>query len=357
MSTLLPLSQNGADSCGFIVVGRKLESSITIHSKLPTEEDLPFFTLLQGHIQAAIGNAVSHHRQRDFARLLEERVEQKTKELKEAQSLLMETSRTAGISEIATNILHNVGNVLNSVTISSSQIEGHLSQMHFDSLEKCSELLSQDEKVDTKDFATLLFELHKQFVSTRALALKENRWLCENIEHIKQIVSAQQDLAKTHDILEPCSIEKLINDAVQIVQTNGVDCRISPQIRLEGISIFWIDRHRALQILVNLIRNAIESIKASGKADYSLAINVAVESNATCVVRVTDNGVGIPSDLITRIFSPGFTTKHDGHGFGLHSSANAATEMGGRLYATSEGVGCGATFILEIPYTIKEATR
>jgi len=64
---------------------------------------------------------------------------------------------------------------------------------------------------------------------------------------------------------------------------------------------------------------------------------------------VTDNGVGIEAGSLPKLFAHGFTTRSDGHGFGLHSAANAAGEMGGRLSAASDGPGCGATFTLELP--------
>jgi signal transduction histidine kinase len=68
---------------------------------------------------------------------------------------------------------------------------------------------------------------------------------------------------------------------------------------------------------------------------------------------VSDNGVGIASENLTRIFNHGFTTRKDGHGFGLHSGALAAREMGGALWAQSDGPGKGATFTLELPLSAK----
>ena len=67
------------------------------------------------------------------------------------------------------------------------------------------------------------------------------------------------------------------------------------------------------------------------------------------MVRVEDNGVGIPPENLTRIFSHGFTTRPHGHGFGLHIGALNAREMGGSLSVASEGTGCGATFTLILP--------
>jgi signal transduction histidine kinase len=66
-------------------------------------------------------------------------------------------------------------------------------------------------------------------------------------------------------------------------------------------------------------------------------------------VSVIDNGVGIPAENLTRIFNQGFTTRKDGHGFGLHSGALAARELGGSLHVHSDGAGQGASFTLELP--------
>lgn len=73
----------------------------------------------------------------------------------------------------------------------------------------------------------------------------------------------------------------------------------------------------------------------------------------TARITVSDNGVGIAVENLTRIFAHGFTTKKNGHGFGLHSSALAAKELGGSLRASSEGPDRGATFILELPLNHK----
>jgi C4-dicarboxylate-specific signal transduction histidine kinase len=109
-----------------------------------------------------------------------------------------------------------------------------------------------------------------------------------------------------------------------------------------------IEKHKVLQILVNLIRNAKHACDASGRADKQMAIRV---SNGGGHVRIaiSDNGVGISPENLTRIFAHGFTTKKDGHGFGLHSGVLAAQEMGGQLTVHSAGPGAGATFTLELP--------
>jgi C4-dicarboxylate-specific signal transduction histidine kinase len=103
-----------------------------------------------------------------------------------------------------------------------------------------------------------------------------------------------------------------------------------------------------LQILVNLIRNAKYACDEAGRPDKRLSMRV-TKGDELVRIAVRDNGIGIPPENLTRIFGHGFTTKKDGHGFGLHSGALAAKELGGSLTAHSDGVGRGATFTLELP--------
>jgi C4-dicarboxylate-specific signal transduction histidine kinase len=106
-----------------------------------------------------------------------------------------------------------------------------------------------------------------------------------------------------------------------------------------------------MEILVNLIQNARQSVAEAGRPDARIVLKLARPEENTVSIEVVDNGVGIPAENLSRIFNHGFTTKQKGHGFGLHASANAATEMGARLSGHSEGPGRGATFRLEIPVT------
>ena len=100
-------------------------------------------------------------------------------------------------------------------------------------------------------------------------------------------------------------------------------------------------------MLVNLFKNARESMAEAGVRGR-LCIRVRRNGKRLCL-EVEDNGVGIARENLARIFNHGFTTKRGGHGFGLHASANAATEMSGHLSAASAGQGRGATFTLDLP--------
>ena len=117
----------------------------------------------------------------------------------------------------------------------------------------------------------------------------------------------------------------------------------------EDVPPINVEKHKVLQILVNLMRNAKYACDESGRADKRLTVRVANGDGRRPRYRVMDNGVGIPPENLTRIFNHGFTTRKDGHGFGLHSGALAAEEMGGSLQVHSDGLGRGATFMLELP--------
>jgi signal transduction histidine kinase len=117
-----------------------------------------------------------------------------------------------------------------------------------------------------------------------------------------------------------------------------------------------VDKHKVLQILVNLVRNAKYACDESGRSDKLLTLRIegAPGGVRICVI---DNGVGIPAENMSRLFTHGFTTRVDGHGFGLHSGALAAQELGGSLRVMSDGPGLGATFVLELPCGAAEAAH
>jgi signal transduction histidine kinase len=179
------------------------------------------------------------------------------------------------------------------------------------------------------------------------VAIDELDGLCRHIDHIKEVVAMQQSYAKVAGVSEQVALTDIIEDAigalfpaenspVAIVREFG--CR--PQID--------IDRYKLLQILMNLLQNAKRACVEASVADKQIKITTAQHGDFVRI-GVCDNGVGIAPENAARLFSFGFTTSKTGHGFGLHSSAIAAKQMDGSLSATSEGLGKGATFTLELP--------
>ena len=277
--------------------------------------------------------------------------------LEQVHKQLLETSRRAGMAEIATSVLHNVGNVLNSVNVASSCVADSLRNSKAASLSKVVALLREHE-ADLGHFITndpkgkqlpgYLAQLAGHLAGEQADALDKLDRLQKNIEHIRDIVAMQQNYAKTSGVLESLPIVDLVEDAVRMNVGSMERHNIKMLREYSETPPVLVDKHKVLQILVNLISNAKHACKDSEKPDKQIIMRV-VNEKERIRISVIDNGVGIPAENMTRIFNYGFTTKKDGHGFGLHNGALAAKEMGGSLAAFSEGPGWGATFTLELP--------
>ena len=278
---------------------------------------------------------------------------------------LMDASRQAGMAEIATGILHNVGNVLNSVNISSSIVVEQLRKSKTPSLARAAQLLTTH-KDDVGQFLTqdpkgkqlpgFFVALSEQLTREQAMLTKEMQGLQQNIDHIKQIVAMQQSYAKVSGVLEKLAPHELVEDALRMSSTALARHQIEVVRQFDPVPPALVDRHKVLQILVNLISNAKQALddRPEGRR---LTLRIAPGEGDSARVEVSDNGAGIPKENLARIFNHGFTTKKTGHGFGLHSGANAAKEMGGSLGVRSDGEGTGATFILELPLSQMDAQR
>ena len=278
---------------------------------------------------------------------------------------LLVASRQAGMAEVATGVLHNVGNVLNSVNVSCTLIADRIRQSKVSNFAKAAQFL-QEHQTDLGAYLThdpkgkllpsYLIELAPHLVKEQADLLEEASGLAKNIDHIKQIVAMQQSYAKVSGVLESLPVAGLVEDALQMnaaaFQRHGIEV-----IRhYQEVPEIMVDKHKILQILLNLIRNAKYAIDDKRENDKKrLVVGIGLNGNNRVKITVQDNGVGIKPEDLTRIFAHGFTTKKDGHGFGLHLGALSAKEMGGSLIAHSDGPGRGALFILELPIA-KERT-
>jgi C4-dicarboxylate-specific signal transduction histidine kinase len=286
--------------------------------------------------------------------------------LKEAQRLMIDLSRQAGMAEVATGVLHNVGNVLNSVNVSATIASGKIGELRVDKLAAAINLLSQhDEDLpaflsrDPKGMRVIpyLVKLGRQMVAEREVSLKELEQLRDHVAHIKEIVATQQGVAKACGVIENLSLTDVAEAALRIVTPSLERHGIRFEQDFEALPEIALDKHQVLQILVNLLNNAKESVKERNDVVKLIRIRVYRYGENRVRVGVQDSGVGLNGEQLTRIFAHGFTTKRDGHGFGLHSGALAAKQMQGSLWAESEGVGRGATFTLELPLQVKAARQ
>jgi PAS domain S-box-containing protein len=287
-----------------------------------------------------------------------------TREKKAAEELaslhteLLQTSHQAGMAEVATGVLHNVGNVLNSVNVSTTLVRERIRESEVTTLGRVAALLGEHQ-ADLPAFLTthpkgkmvagFIQRLADQLSKERTETLGELELLAKNIEHIKEIVALQQSYARVCGVVESLPITELIEDALQINSTAFRRHGVEVVRQFEPVPLVSVNRHKVLQILVNLLSNAKYAVDQATVENKLLVLSVALDGNNRVSISVQDNGIGIAPENLTRIFSHGFTTKKEGHGFGLHSGALAAKEMGGSLRVHSAGAGRGATFTLELP--------
>lgn len=278
--------------------------------------------------------------------------------LEETHRQLLRTSRQAGMAEVATGVLHNVGNVLNSVNVSATLVADHVRHTKAGNIAKVATLFAQH-KADLAGFLTndprgkmlpdYLGTLAESLAVEHKVMIEELDHLRKNIEHIKDIVSMQQAYARTSGVIETVSVPDLIEDAIRInagsLARHAVEIFRDYQTR----PVLTTDKHKVMQILINLVGNAKYACDESGRTDKQITVRTTSDGQSVRIA-VIDNGVGIPAENLTRVFNHGFTTRKTGHGFGLHSGALAARELGGSLHVESEGRGHGAVFTLELPF-------
>ncbi|WNG48754.1 PAS domain S-box protein [Archangium minus] len=284
--------------------------------------------------------------------------------LGEMHRTLVDVSRQAGMAEVATGVLHNVGNTLNSVNISTNLVTDRLRQSRVSGLARAAQLL-REHTTDMASFLTAdpqgqklpayLIAVSDQLQEERDALLQEMRSLGESVDHIKSIVSMQQKHARAAGAVEQVVVPQLIDEALRLHAVSFERLGIRIEREYAKVPPVYVDRHKLLQILINLLSNAKQALVDSPQQDKRLGIHVRrAPEEGFLLIEVVDNGVGIAPENLARMFTQGFTTKKTGHGFGLHISALAAAELEGRLTCSSPGPEQGATFTLELPIGVGE---
>jgi signal transduction histidine kinase len=298
---------------------------------------------------------------RQQTRKLREEIDERKRmeaQVEKSHKELMTASRKAGMAEVATSVLHNVGNVLNSVNVSANLVAEQIHRSRCGKMDRVAALL-EEHAADLSDFLTrdakgrqlpaYIVEVAKHLECEHELVVKELGSLTKNIEHIKEIVSMQQSYATAVGVIETVKIMDLVEDAMRMnmgaLERHNVHLAREYASALPEINV---DKHKVLQILINLVRNAKYACDESERSDKRIIVRIA-RTGDRIQISVIDNGVGILPENLTRIFNYGFTTRKHGHGFGLHSGALAARELGGALVVHSNGRRTGATFTLELP--------
>jgi signal transduction histidine kinase len=278
--------------------------------------------------------------------------------LNEANHQLVEASRHAGMAEVATGVLHNVGNILTSVNVGIEVLNERVGELPIERVRRAGELLATARSDGAIDPAKL--DAGIRYLTAIAGEMSEDRTtllaglvaLRDHVAHINRVVAMQNGYARIGGLHEEVELAALIEQAI------GLGCPEDGRRGLEIVrrvdpgNVVVLDRHRVLQILVNLLANARDSVAEFARTGAAgarrITVSAALEAG-WAELRVDDTGGGIAPESLLRIFTAGFTTKPKGHGYGLHSSALAAEQLGGTLRCTSAGGSRGATFVLRVP--------
>jgi PAS domain S-box-containing protein len=276
--------------------------------------------------------------------------------LAKARQQLIETAHGAGMAEIATAVLHDIGNVLNSVNVSCDVILQALSKPTTEMLMRTNSLVIQNEG-KLADFLTndrqgqkvpeLLNRIAEELFDERADILTEATSLRNNVSRIKDVISTQQTYAKAEYYVEEFHLNDVVDDAINIQLTNAQYLQVDRDYG--ATPTVSTQRTKLVMILMNILANARDAMAGNPISERFLDVKTGLQDDGMVFVSIGDNGEGISEENLTKIFTHGFTTKADGHGFGLHTCANLMTEMNGRLIAESEGPGQGSTFTLVFP--------
>ena len=281
-------------------------------------------------------------------------------EQEQLQSQLDKAINKIEMADVASTVLHNVGNVLTSVTVAAHMVESVVDQSSVSLVNRMAELINaHDEDLGTyltedpkgKRIPSSLGKLGTHLIKEQETILKEMKGLVRNIHHMKQIIVSHQTMAKSAGTAELISLIDVLSQALELSFQSGDAMWITIDRDYQEVPTVWADRHQLIQILVNLLRNAKQAMQQQVQDHHVLKLSVHYqdEGESSVILTIQDSGIGIAPEHLSKMFTRGFTTKKDGNGIGLYSSILAIQSMGGSMHVQSDGVGKGAMFFLTFP--------
>ena len=318
----------------------------------------------QGRIaEDAVGCRVDETLAPSVLRWVFQQAQERKQFLAEQEQLRSQLGKAAykiEMADVASTVLHNVGNVLTSVTVAANMVESVVDQSAVALVNRMAELIkSHDQDLGTyltedpkgKRIPPSLEKLGTHLLEEQRVVLKEMKGLVRNIRHMKQIIASHQTMAKSAGQTEQISLADVLSHAMELSFQPGDEKWITIRPDYQQVPTVLVDQHQLLQILVNLLRNAKQAMRQQVQDSHELILSVKYQDDdeATVVMTIQDSGIGIVPEHLSKMFTRGFTTKTDGNGIGLQSSILAIKNMGGSMHVQSEGVGRGATFTLTFP--------
>ncbi|MBA3813307.1 MAG: PAS domain-containing protein [Alphaproteobacteria bacterium] len=285
---------------------------------------------------------------------------EREKEIESLHQQIIQSARYTGMADIAASTLHNVGNVLNSANVSVELLKEYMNQSDIKKIDNIENLLEKNlphlpeyfrDDPQGQFIPKYLIALLQNIKKDYSLVTQEVENLGRNISHISDIIMTQNDISRASGLTEKVFLPDIIEAALGISTISFAQDNIHIEKKYQETPFVLVDKVKLLQVLINLIRNARDSLVENLKVDQKI-LTITLEQNKLTndiIILFRDNGMGILPENLPKIFSLGFTTKEKGHGLGLHMSIINANDLGGSLSVESEGNGKGATFILTFP--------
>ncbi len=286
--------------------------------------------------------------------------------LAEARRETEESAHRAGMAEIASEVLHNVGNAVNTANCCAEVIGDRLNNSRLSGLEKATSLLSDQASNAVHFFSedprgpkliNYLVTVTGTLQKEQAENLSELQRLQETIRHIRDAIASQQSHARKSDFRQRVDLRALLNETLLVNEALQKQCGVSVTINMPELPLLELNRSRVAQVLVNLEKNALLSMQSVPERNHVLTVNVAVLETDLLQIEVRDTGTGFTPEIHERLFGQGFTTRKEGSGLGLHYCVNVIREMGGDITAYSDGPGTGARFQITIPRAVPEMIK
>jgi sensor domain CHASE-containing protein len=286
--------------------------------------------------------------------------------LAEARRKTEATAHRAGMAEIASEVLHNVGNAVSTANCCAEVIADRLTHSRLPGLGKATSLLSEqagnaahffDEDPRGQKLIGYLVSLTNTLQKEQEENLIELHRLQETIRHIRDTIASQQSHARKSDFRQQVDLRALLNETLLVNEALQKQCGVKATIHMPELPPVELNRSRIAQVLVNLEKNAMLSMQSVPGKNHELTVNVGILNSDTLQIEVRDTGTGFTPEIHERLFCQGFTTRKEGSGLGLHYCVNVIREMGGDITAHSDGPGTGATFQVTIPRAIPATMR
>lgn len=293
--------------------------------------------------------------------LLADSLDQLLRKVDHDRAEFVRSARIAGMSDVSSGVVHSAGNILNGVNVSTNLVSRELSNLTVEDLRAAVGELEQN-RSNLTDYVAR--DPNGQFVlpflaaMTEALADVKTKCVVElesiehSVDHVNDLIRNQEKYAIGATVVEEIDLAEVIDLALQVAMlASERSSQVHVQRDFASIAAVRIDRHKFTSVMINILANAFEALADVVDGERMLELAVYPMGGERFVVEVTDTGIGIAPEDLDLLFSPNFSTKEGAAGQGLHTAANLCKEMGIAIGAVSDGVGCGTTFKLRVPFT------